>query len=160
MRDIIEIVIFVLLNLLFAYICIICSIKAIKKLKGLRHGSVHRMRIVKYERTDNHLGGRYRVILHTIIVSSEDDDPAVFLLSTNSHKGARYKDMEYADIYSLQGQKEAVLKEDIPHLYFDAILGLIVGMLCLLLVLFIALALIDKCIYNFGLLDSIQDHFY
>ena len=160
MGDIIEMVFTILLFALFAFICITGSASAIKKLRGLKKGSVHRMRIMKYERIDNKLGGRFREIRHSIVVSSEDEDPAVLSLSTNSSKGARYKALGYADIHFIPGQRDVVLDEDIPHLYVDAILGLIVGVGFMLILAFIALAFIDKNIYNFGLLDKIQSYFY
>lgn len=158
MSDITEIVLTILLFVLFAFICITGSVSAIKKLHALKKGSVRRTKILRYECIDNDLGGKFREIRHSIFVIS-DDDSTVISLSTNSRNGKRYKLMEYADIHILPGQNDPVLDEDIPHLYFDAILGLIVGVFFLLVLSFISLALIDKHIYDFGFLDKIHSYF-
>lgn len=128
---------------LFSVICVYGAAKAIKRVKKLKNGKTEIVtaKIVDY-RAEKIVAGRYKELRHFVTVEINDSIPKYITLSTNSSRAKRYKDLEQAEIYFIDGEEKPFLKEDIRHIYIDSVVGVIGGIICILFTALIMIAII------------------
>ena len=92
---------------LFSVICVYGAVKAIKRVKKLKNGKTEIVtaKIVDY-RAEKIVAGRWRELRHFVTVEINDSTPKCIILSTNSSRAKRYKDLEQAEIYFIDGEEK------------------------------------------------------